>query len=256
MLAPLSSLAITVTHRGAPARNVNVSCWGPAGTLGLQAEFDDAHTFSEVAQGEWRCEVSSDDGSANASLMVGTEPAKFTLALDDYASVAGVAVDVLTDEPVSKLTVMARGTSAQTDDSGHFALERVPAGSGELLVMPTDQIGVGHDKIPYTAKPGERVDLGRIKVVPPRKGDVGTFGLTLEIGDKALTVTKVRNGGPADIARIKAGDSILAVNALPVATIGLQRAQRLITSESVGVGQTVTLTLANGSSSRLTAIKR
>lgn len=96
--------------------------------------------------------------------------------------------------------------------------------------MPAEQIGVGHDKIPYTAKPGERVDLGRIKVVPPRNGDVGTFGLTLEIGDKALTVAKVKNGGPADIAGIKAGDSILAVNALPVGTIGLQRAQRLLTS--------------------------
>lgn len=254
-LAPLSSLTIAVTHRGAPARSVNVSCWGPAGTLGLEAEFDDAHTFSEVAQGEWRCEVSSADGSASATFMVGNEPAKFKLALDDYASVTGVAVDALTDRPVSKLTVMARGTSAQTDDSGHFVLERLPAGSGELLVMPTEQIGVGHDKIPYTAKPGERVDLGRVKVVPPRNGDVGTFGLTVEIGDKALTVAKVKNGGPADIAGIKAGDSILAVNALPVGTIGLKRAQRLLTSESVGVGQTVTLTLVNGSSSTLTAIK-
>lgn len=254
-LAPLSSLTIAVTHAGAPAHSVSVSCWGPAGTLGLEAEFDEAHTFSEVAQGEWRCDVSSADGSASATVMVGNEPAKFKLALDNYASVTGVAVDVLTGQPVSKLTVMARGTSARTDDSGQFVLQRLPAGSGELLVMPTEQIGVGVDKIPYTAQPGERLDLGRIKVVPPRNGDVGTFGLTLEIGDKALTVAKVKNGGPADIAGIKVGDSILAVNALPVVTIGLQRAQRLITSESVGVGQTVTLTLANGSSSRLTAIK-
>lgn len=255
LLSPLSSLAIAVTHEGKPAAKVELSCWGPVGSLGLQADADGAHTFTEVAQGEYRCEARSDAGTAKATITVRDEPAKLTLALDDYASLTGTAVDVLTGRPVAKLTVMAKGTGAETDASGRFLLERVPAGSDELLIMPKDQIGVGHDKHPYAAKPGQRVEVGQLKVVAPRVGDVGTFGLGVEVRDTALFVTKVKPGGPAERAGIKVGASVATIEGQSVTAIGLQRAERLLASEIVGVGQTLTLVLGSGERATMTAVR-
>jgi len=100
-LAPLSSLTIAVTQRGVPAPKVHLSCWGPVGSFGLIAEADGSHTFDAVAQGEWRCDAVGVDGSAKASVVVRGEPAKLTLALEDYGSLDGVAVSVLTGQPVA-----------------------------------------------------------------------------------------------------------------------------------------------------------
>ncbi len=159
MLVSRSSLTIAVTRGGKPAQKVSLSCSGPVGTYGLQAEADSKYTFSDLARGEYRCEATSADGSATASVIVGGEPMTLTMTLGPYATLTGVVVSALTEQPVPSIQVIARGTGAKTGADGRFVLERVPAGTDEIGLLP-EQLGMGFDKYPYSAKPGERVDLG------------------------------------------------------------------------------------------------
>ena len=255
VLAPLSSLTITVIEQGAPSGKARVSCWGPAGSFGLDAEADGSHTFDDVAQGEYRCEAIGDKGTARATIVVRDEPATLTMVLEPYGSLTGIAVSVQTDQPVARINVVAQGADAETDANGRFTLERVPAGPGRLLLMPKDQIGIGYDRHQYTAIAGQRVDVGRIKVVPPRIGDVGTYGLGLEVRADSVIVTHVRPTSPAERAGIKIGDAIAGIDGQTVAALGAARTQRLLASEAVGVGQTVDVLLASGLRTTLTAIR-
>ncbi|MBA3461476.1 MAG: carboxypeptidase regulatory-like domain-containing protein [Deltaproteobacteria bacterium] len=254
-LAPLSSLTINVTEQGAPSGKARVTCWGPAGNLGLDADTDGSHTFDDVAQGEYRCDAVGDKGTAHATIVVREEPATLTMILEPYGSLTGIAVDVQTDKPVARISVVGHGSGAETDADGRFTLERVPAGPGRLLLMPKDQIGIGYDQHRYTAIAGQRVDLGRLQVVPPRNGDVGTFGLGLEVRGDTVIVTRVRPTSPAERAGIKIGDSIAGIDGKSVAALGAPRTHRLLASEAVGVGQTVEVLLASGLRTTMTAIK-
>jgi len=255
ILAPLSSLTITVTEPGGSTAKARVNCWGPAGSVGLEAETNGSHTFDDVAQGEHRCDAVGDKGTAHATIVVRDEPATLTMVLEPYASLTGIAVDVQTDKPVARINVVGQGAGAETDADGRFTLERVPAGPGRLLLMPKDQIGIGYDEHRYTAIAGQRVDLGRIKVVPPRIGDVGTFGLGLEVRGESVIVTRVRASSPAEKAGIKIGDVIAELDRQPVAALGAARTQRLLASEAVGVGRTVDVLLASGLRATMIAIK-
>lgn len=254
-LQALSTLSIVVGGFDAAKVKAQISCRGPVGVQTLEASTDDVHTFVDVAQGEWRCEAISDEVVATGAVNVGSAPAKLVLSLAPYATVTGVAVDALTGKPVSTLTIAARGTSTLTDVNGNFELKRVRPGSDNILVMGAGQLGVGHETIPYTARPGERVSLGRIKVASPRTGDVGTFGLSLGVQDAALIVLRVRAGTPAQRAGILVGDTITSLDDQSVATIGVERAKRLLASDSVGVGQTVDVTLLRGVRVRITAVR-
>ena len=69
-------------------------------------------------------------------------------------------------------------------------------------------------------------------------------------------MTKVKVGGPAERAGIKVGDSIATVDDQAVAALGLERTQRFLASEVVGVGQTARLTLRSGARASMTAINR
>lgn len=149
---------------GAAARGVYVICQAPVADVALDAEVNGSHTFTSVAQGEYRCEAYSDEGSASASIVVRSEQATLTLTLAEHSTITGIAVSALDQQPVAGITVMTRGTSAETDANGRFVLERVPAGTGQLLLRRTNQLGAGFDKHPYTIAPGQRVDLGRLVV--------------------------------------------------------------------------------------------
>jgi hypothetical protein len=193
----------------------------------------------------------SDDGSATASVVVGAEPATLTMALGAYATLTGVTVNALTDQPVANIQVIALGTMVKTGSDGRFVLERVPAGTAEVILMP-EQIGSGTDTYPYAAKPGERVDLGRLKVVPQRSGEAATFGLTLEVRGDFVVVTRVKPGSPAGIA---VGDSLAALDGQLVSVVGLQRAVRLLASENVSIGTVARLTMTSGQQATITSVK-
>src|SRR5690606_27475679 len=107
----------------------------------------------------------------------------------------------------------------------------------------------------YTAKAGQRVDLGTIKIVPPRTGEAGTFGMATEPDGDTLKVTSVKDGGPAAAAGIVVGDKITALEGQSVEALTPRLAQKLIASGAIGTGQRVTVTLERGPSIALTAIK-
>jgi S1-C subfamily serine protease len=96
---------------------------------------------------------------------------------------------------------------------------------------------------PYELKDGQRLDLGIIKVVPARTTEAGTLGMSTEVVADVLTVATVRPGGPAEAAGVVAGDKISLVNGTPVASLTPAVAQTLLSSGTVGVGDSFQLTL-------------
>jgi S1-C subfamily serine protease len=148
------------------------------------------------------------------------------------------------------------GTAPVTDASGHFTVSHVAEGSGSVMFMPQvgsfDQLA----KRDYTASQGQVVDLGTIKIVPPRNGDAGTFGLVASPNkDGKLAVASVSPGGPADQAGITTADVITQLDGHPVDGIGADSAAQLLSSGRIAVGQQVALTLERGTTVTLTAAK-
>jgi membrane-associated protease RseP (regulator of RpoE activity) len=148
------------------------------------------------------------------------------------------------------------GTSPKTDASGRFVLDKISAGKGVVLVMDDSGFKPLATK-PYTASAGQRVDLGAIEIVPPRKGDAGTFGMTTEpttAGD-GLTVVQVKPGGPAAGAGLVAGDTITAIAGRTVKDLGAPASAQYLSSGSIGIGTTVNLGLARGATVAVTSVK-
>lgn len=113
----------------------------------------------------------------------------------------------------------------------------------------------GMESHEYTAREGERVDLGVIKIIPPRTTEAGTYGFGLEVKDDTLEVTSVTPGSPAEGAGIVVGDKITTVETIPLKTIGIEIVKKLLSSGTVGVGQTVRLGLEKGSIVSMTSVK-
>jgi C-terminal processing protease CtpA/Prc len=102
---------------------------------------------------------------------------------------------------------------------------------------------------------GQRLDLGTIRVVPPRQGDAGTLGMATEIDAKGLTVSLVQPNGPAAQAGVVVGDRITAIDGQSVADITPDLAQKVLSSGLIGAGQQVVLELERGATVTLTAAK-
>jgi hypothetical protein len=268
-LAQLGTLALAVTQQGQPVKAYDVSCEGPAGETERRAQTDDGtYKLENLAPGEYTCEVEADTGTAEGKVTVPAGEAKLDLALASWASLTGVVVSILDGKPVANLVAIASGEGGQgrammdaitgranaTDANGRFTIERVPAGKGRVMLMPRDQSLQRLESHEYTAKEGERTDLGTIKIVPPRNGEAGTLGLATEIDGKLLKVTSVKEGGPAHAAGVQAGDRITALEGRSVGDLGTDNAQKLISSGTVGVGQTIRITLERGATVALTAV--
>ena len=76
--------------------------------------------------------------------------------------------------------------------------------------------------------------------------------------NNAILVSSVKDGGPASLAGIKEGDKITAVSGTPVSTLTPMIASQLLASGSVGVGDTVTLTIdrvGTAATATLTSVK-
>lgn len=257
VLAPAGTLVVKVTQGGSLVAKCDIACSGSLPGTGAEANgVSGTSTFARLPAGEYECSASTDVGVAEAKVTLspgGTS--QLDIDIQGWASLTGVVVGVLTGEPVSGLQVFSRGGVAASDASGRFVLERVAAGTGELLLMPKDQITYGFEARSYTAKPGERVDLGTIKIVPPRNGEEGTYGFALEARDNAVVVMSVIAEGPAAQAGIRAGDAIVSVDGRSVGDLGIEVAKRLLASGNVGVGQTVTIGLKRDATIKLTAVK-
>lgn len=81
--------------------------------------------------------------------------------------------------------------------------------------------------------------------------EVGSIGLVASANESSLRIEKVLAGSPAEIAGIKAGDFIVAVNDHPVKN--WQEARRLIFGR---VNAPVTLTYRSGDSAKTASVTR
>lgn len=256
-IEPLGSLSIDVTHNGARVSKFAVRCicltsFGGGEVRDVAAPY----TLERLPAGDYECEIDGDGGvtRAKASVRSGTET-KLVVELSAWASLTGTVIGVTSGKPVSGIDVLVRGETVATDTSGRFVLARVPAGKGTVLLSARNAIPIGVDKRSYVAKPGERADLGTIKIVAPRTGEPGNLGFLLEVRTGLLAVTNVQTGGPAANAGLEVGDTILSIDGRQVSDLGVETANRLLGPGVVGEGQTVTLGLARGAAIAVTAAK-
>lgn len=257
-LLSFGSLTGKVTVGGQPVPKYTIQCDGPKDGKQHVEAADGVYTIERLAPGSYECDVDSDAGAGEAKAEVASEPKQLDIALVRWATITGVAVDVLTKKPVPGLIVMAGGENGRggqtafanimtgkaptTDQAGRFTVDRVGVGTGTVSLMPKDGFTPLGTR-PYTATEGQRIDLGTIEVVAPRTGDAGTFGMATEVDGDKLVVSSVTDGGPAKTAGVQVGDRILALDGRDVATLTPGISKLLLSSGTVGVGQTVALTL-------------
>jgi len=267
-LTTLGTLTIKVTQSNAPVKEYDVSCDGPTDTERHAQSDDGSYKLEHLAPGDYKCRVRAAGGTAEGKTSVPAGDAQLALTIAPWGSLTGTVVSVLTGKPVAGLMAVPNsednaggfvdamlGRGAKTDANGRFVVERVPAGKGHLVLVPPNGNMMQMDSHEYTARAGDRVDMGTIKIVPPRTGEAGTFGLTTEIKGDALEVTNVKDDGPAAQAGVKVGDTITAVEGQPLKGLGAALAQKVLSSGSPSVGDTITITLERGPTATLTAVK-
>ena len=256
-LAPLGTLTGRVTSGGSPVATYDLECDGPRDVQRRVTSAEGTYAFERLAPGAYTCTATADAGTVTGTIEVPAGPTKLDLALTPYASISGVVVNALSGAPVAGVRVMAAlddggragagldeamlGRGPTTDASGRFVVERQAAGKGRLVVLPKEGGLLTLAMREYTAVAGQRVDVGTIKIVPPRTGDAGTLGLGTSVEDGKLVVASVKPGGPAEQGGVKVGDRIVAIDGHPVTDLELGR--QLVASGTVGVGQVVQLGL-------------
>ncbi|HEX5061774.1 MAG TPA: carboxypeptidase regulatory-like domain-containing protein, partial [Kofleriaceae bacterium] len=269
-LARLGTLTLTVKQAGKPVPAYDASCDGPGDDVQRHVAAEDgSYQFDHLAPGDYTCNVRSDTGTAEGKVTVPADDVKLDLTLTPWGSLTGVVVSVLDGKPIPGLTVAAmggandptamfdvlKGGGAKTDPTGRFVVEHVATGKGRVLFIPKDGAFQNMDSHDYEAKAGQRTDLGTIKIVPPRNGDAGTFGLSTEVDGETLKVTSVKEGGPAAGAGVQEGDKITAIAGQPLDKLGVEIGHKLLESGGPSPGQTVSITLQRGPTVTLTAIK-
>ena len=263
VLAPLGTLTGRVTAGNAPVSLYDLSCKGPR-TDDDDGEIDrrvtdatGAYKLERLPPAEYTCTAVADAGRATGTVVVPSGEAKLDLALAPFATITGTIVSALSGAPVPGVKVMVSGEGFDakmlgemltgggpaSDARGVFMLARVPPGKGELTVMPKDGGFQQLAKREFVATSGQRLDLGTIKIVPPRTGDAGTLGMGTEITDGALVVASVKPGGPAEGAGVRVGDKIVSIEGVAVADLTPVLAQTLLASGTVGAGQKLQLGL-------------
>jgi hypothetical protein len=256
--------------KAAPVTAFDMICRGPAGRVDRHVEAAvGSYELDRLAPGHFSCEVSADAGTASGEVDVPTSAATLDMQLVPWASLTGTVVSALSGQPVPGVYAIAfdsaesgRGVASMltggaptTDATGRFSIDKVANGKGELIVMAKTGMSQPLATKSYTATQGQRVDIGVIKIVPPRTTDAGTLGMATDAEDSDLAVTLVQPGGPAAAAGVVVGDKITAINGTNVSDMTSKVAQQVVSSGTIGVGQTLQLTLARGATVSVTAAK-
>jgi hypothetical protein len=264
-LASLGTLKGRVTSGGAPVAKYEIECKAEH----RQSEEDHvsdvngAYTLEHVVPGDYKCVATSDLGQAIGNVTVPPGEATLDLVMVPWASLTGTIVSVLSGEPVVGVKILAGGKDSSSgrqmmdllggkgptsDAAGKFAVPRVAPGKGDLVVMPKDAGFEQLAKREYEITAGQKLDLGTIKIVPPRTGDAGTLGMSTDVTDGVLTVASVKAGGPAERGGVVVGDKITTINGIPVATLTPEIAKTLMSSGVVAAQQPFQLGLERGGS--------
>ncbi|MBA2541928.1 MAG: carboxypeptidase regulatory-like domain-containing protein [Deltaproteobacteria bacterium] len=266
VLEPLGSLTGRVLSGTAPVTEYDLGCRGTGPGMRFDsdgfggrrfANADGSYTLERLAPGEYTCTVTSKLGTASGKAVIATGPTKLDFTLVAFASVTGTVVDATTGKPLAGMMVLVSaeglegkgfaeamtGKAPTTDAGGKFVIEGVPAGKGQVHVAPKDATFNHLATRDYTATSGQRVDLGTIKLVPPRTGEPGTLGFFAAVTDDKLMIVDVKDDSPASKAGVVEGDRILAIDGKPVADLGVDVAKQMVSPGSVPTGQPMALTL-------------
>lgn len=277
VLEPLGSIVGRVTiagvagvpGAGAPMKEFDLGC-RPEERGGMRftsdsgsrrfTNADGSYQVDRLQPGEYTCSASSNAGTATGKIVVATGPATLDLVIVPYATITGTVVDAATGKPVAGLIAFATGDGVDgkqfmdlmtgkgptTDAAGRFTVERIPAGKGQVHVAPKDATFNHLATRDYTATAGQKIELGTIKLVPPRDGASGTYGFFPMVKDDVLTVGDVKDDTPASRAGLVVGDKIIAIDGKPVSELGADVGKQLLMPGAVPVGARVSLTLERG----------
>ncbi|MEO7097176.1 MAG: carboxypeptidase regulatory-like domain-containing protein, partial [Polyangiales bacterium] len=258
-LAPLGTLTGKVTINGAPATSFLMSCEPMGGEPRQFTSAAGTYELERIPPGHVKCSANGDAGRGSGELEVPAGPATLDIKLAPWATITGTVVSVLTGQPIQGLKMIASGDHDESsiaevltgkgptsDSAGRFTISKVAPGKGALAVMPKDAGFVELAHRDYDVAPGQRLDLGTIKVAPPRTGDAGTLGLALTLDGEVLTVSSVKPGGPAATGGVQVGDKLTGINGVPVATLTPKLAQTLVSSGSVTIDQPYKLSFDRG----------
>ncbi len=263
-LGRLGTLTGKVTVDGSPASPYDIDC-DPVVREGWSShekrvtEKSGVYTLERLPPTEYSCTVTSDAGQATAKVTVPAGDVTLDIALVPWATVSGTVVSVLTGQPVEgvklvagaeggkgfgdrqALTDLLGGKGPTSDARGAFSIRRVPPGSGSIMVMPATGGFRPLAQQKFEAKAGQNVDVGAIKIIPPRNGEAGTLGIGTDTEGDKLTVADVKEDGPGAAAGVQVGDRIVTINSIDVATLTPAIAQGLIGSGNMDVGQSFVL---------------
>ncbi len=258
-LGRLGTLAGKVTVNGEPVSPYDIDC-DPVVRDTFRShekrvtDKTGVYTLERLPPAEYACTVIADAGKATEKVTVPAGDAKLDIALVPWATVTGTVVSVLSGEPVAgvklfagpeggggddrqALTDLLGGKGPTSDARGAFVVQRVAPGPNTLMVMPATGGFQPLAKQTFDAKPGQKLDLGAIKIVPPRSGDAGTLGIGTDTEGDKLTVADVKEGGPGEAAGVLVGDRIMTINGIDVATLTPPIAQALIGSGNISAGE-------------------
>ncbi len=260
-LLPLGTLTGRVTAGGKPVAAYDLSCKSALADIGRNidrrvTDADGAYKLERLPPGDYTCTAVADEGRTTGKVTIPAGEAKLDLVLAPFATITGTIISALSGKPVAGLKVMMTGDGFDekmitdmltgggptSDPAGKFTVARVPAGKGSLVVMPKEGgfQSLAKRDFEVTAA-GQRVDVGTIKVVPPRTTEAGTLGMGTEVTDGALVVASVKQGGPAEGAGVRVGDKITSINGISVADLTAEIGKTLLESGTVGVGQSFQL---------------
>lgn len=252
-LAPLGTLTGKVTMNGNPVVGYTITCKGPAGEADRSSmAADGAYSLEHLAPGAYSCTAQSEAGTGTGKIDVSASATTLDIPLAPFASLTGTVVSMFDKTPVAGVFVIAgrdgdqsammdilAGTAPKTDASGRFTIKKVQPGAGAAMVM-ADQGFQPLATKPYTATAGV-TDIGALEIVPPRKGDAGTFGMVTTWENDVLTITQVKPGGPAAAQGLAPGDVIASLSGRPIKDLGGAQVQQYLSSGSIGVGTLVQL---------------
>lgn len=268
VLESLGSISGRVTLAGAPVPEFDVSCRPEERGMRFTAgdgnrrftNPDGTYQIDRLQPGEYTCSASAGGGTATGKTVVAAGPSKLDLVVQPFASITGTVVDTVTGKPVPGLLVFATGDGVDgkqfmdmmsgkgptTDANGKFVVDKIPAGKGQVHVAPKDAQMNRLATRDYTAVAGQRIDLGTMKIVPPRDGASGTYGFFPMVTGETLVVGDVKDDMPAAKAGLVEGDKIVAIDGRPVSELGADVGKQLLMPGAVPVGTRVALTLERG----------
>ncbi len=289
-LEALGQIHGVVTRDGAPVTSFSVGIGNESHDV-----MADGGRFEmpRVEPGTHTVVAMTDEGSAHAKVEV--EPGatmEISLEIGSWGVLEGVLVSAVDGEPLGDIAFMARsdggirkrekqfaglfmgGGGTETDDEGHFVVEGLGAGKGSIeftfgrVMMGGETLGSRR----FDLSEGQRLDLGRIVVLPPAKvrpNERGTLGLQAGLGHEPLGTPEAKPGdgaskvwiewidpeGAAARAGVVVGDRVVGFDAITESDVGAATLREGLRDVRIRAGQSYALQVERDGSPRTLTIE-